>query len=184
MRKLLRVLFGDYSIYVIYKFTSGAASAEAAPRVHETTDFSEVSQQSIAASSDAALRERLWYFGEGSVAFGLRSDGEIVAACWYWFGDRYRQRNYWPLSQRQAKLVEIYTVEAYRGRGLARTLIRNSAVGMQAQGFPELFARVWHSNKPSIRAFAAAGWRAHRLVVDVRPFGQSMRFVLPPGLLP
>jgi len=179
LNSAVRALFGDYSIYVIYKSSKRPGEANSGLR---TAGFAEISSQSVVESPDASLRDRAWYCGEGCITYGVHVEGQLVSACWYWFGDRYALRNYWPLSELQAKLVEVYTADPYRGRGLATALIRSSAHDMHSRGFLDLFARVWHSNRPSRRAFAAAGWEAHRLVVDIRPFGRPMRMTLPPWL--
>jgi ribosomal protein S18 acetylase RimI-like enzyme len=115
------------------------------------------------------IREQAWYCGDDAASFGWLVDGEIAGLCVYWWGDRYRTRNFWPLAPRQAKLVEVITARAFRGKGIGRRLIQASAAHMQASGFVRLYARVWHSNTPSLAAFRAAGWRRVALVVQCSP---------------
>jgi RimJ/RimL family protein N-acetyltransferase len=52
---------------------------------------------------------------------------------------------------------------------VATTLVSLSAHAMRDKGFDRAFARIWHSNTPSLRAFAKAGWTYVTTVVEVNP---------------
>jgi RimJ/RimL family protein N-acetyltransferase len=101
--------------------------------------------------------------------------------CWYWYGERYRQsRNFWPLQSGEAKLIELGTRENARGAGYASMLIAESSRRMFEGGFTRLFARIWHSNEPSLRAFEKAGWRNVAFIVEleIRGIRRKLRFDL------
>jgi len=175
---MMRVLLGDYAIFKIY------ASPEAPPALAPRTDVS-LRELDLAPGCRPPLAPDLEHLracaGEESAGFAAIENGVAVCSCWYWYGKRYRQRNFWPLRRSEAKLVEIATSEDSRGRGLASALIAFSTVNMQERGFTRLHARIWHSNQPSIRAFEKAGWRRRALVVEVAlcGLGRRLRFVWP-----
>src|SRR5690606_29173819 len=115
-----------------------------------------------------------FYFTDGAIGWACYDPSRrIVGLCVYWFGERYKQRNFWPLKDDEAKLVEVITLPEMRGRGLASCLIDHSGDEMFRLGFRRLLARVWHSNTPSLRAFANAGWLPQTTVIDIFPLGRA-----------
>ena len=157
-----RLALGEYSLYRIYQAGPPTTTAEH-PVVRRLTEAE------IAISMDPLIAQQAWYGGEGSECFALLDDDAIAVVCFYWFGDRYKSRGFWPLAPSEAKLVQIVTAPAFRGRGLATTLIRTSACLMSNLGYRNLFARVWHSNDPSWKAFERAGWRRIASVAELNP---------------
>jgi ribosomal protein S18 acetylase RimI-like enzyme len=105
------------------------------------------------------------YAGPEAAGYGAWIDGRLVGICWYWWGERYSTRQTWPLAEGTAKLVQISTDGAYRGRGIASALVAYSASEMMRLGFQPLFARIWHSNRASIRVFEKASWKYVAFVV-------------------
>ena len=129
------------------------------------------------------IKELADYAGEDARGFGIVVDGDVLCACWYWYGERYaRDRDFWPLREREAKLVQITTAEHARGHALARKLIIASARTMQSSGFEGLFARIWYGHKASESAFKAAGWRRIGMVVTFHMplFRRLVRLRWPP----
>lgn len=181
MKKLLRMLLGDYCAYYIYTFsTEDAARISASPACKIPKDFeivpltAELNQY----STDPLLLDQADYMGEESLAFGCFVDKKLVGFCAYWYAERYRKRNFWPLQTGQAKLVQIITVPAARGRGAATALIVASCQDMMRQGFERVFARIWHSNTPSLQAFERAGWSRIALVIEINPLRRRKAFRL------
>lgn len=159
-------LLGEYSPYFIYRM-SGAqpvalSSEQSGLQVHPIND------EQLAAA-DPALQEQAGYLGSESHAFGCFLDGKLVGVCFYWFGKRYERRGFWPLKPGEAKLVQIIVSPNARGRGAASFLIKASAIAMGECGFSTLYARIWHSNVPSLRAFEKAGWRRTAFVLEINP---------------
>lgn len=167
-KRFAHVLLGDYSPYFIY---CGPEPDNGTPQTDEHPDFSvqKIDDSDLAASDSFLLREQHPYLGEGTVGYGCFIDGQLAGACFYWHGKRYLQRNFWPLSKGEAKLVQIVTIPEMRGRGVARQLIAGSYQQMRKAGFTRVYARIWHSNTPSIRAFQRAGWQRIALVVEINP---------------
>ncbi|MDQ2988287.1 MAG: hypothetical protein M3R60_04220 [Pseudomonadota bacterium] len=52
-------------------------------------------------------------------------------------------------------------------------LIAGSCADVMRRGFERVFARVWHSNEPSLRAFAGAKWTRCATVIEVNPFRRA-----------
>jgi RimJ/RimL family protein N-acetyltransferase len=130
----------------------------------------------VKCSQDETIAEQAWYGGSGAHAFACLSESHIVGLCYFWFAERYRNRNYWPLAEGEAKLVQIFTIPEMRGRGLATELIGYASGELFRLGFRRLYARVWHSNTPSSRAFIRAGWKRVATIIEVNPLRRETPF--------
>jgi GNAT superfamily N-acetyltransferase len=105
--------------------------------------------------------------------FGATWNGEIVGACTFAFGEGYRREGgFYDLRPQEAELTDIFTESRHRGKGVAAALIRYSAERMHEEGFHTLYAKVWHSNTPSSRAFRSAGWHAACFFIRFRLRGR------------
>ncbi len=169
LKKIARMALGEYQIFRIYAFDRSQALQSPHAKQQDWM-LKEVNLAQVSASADEAIRQRAWYLGEDANAFGCFHQDRMVALCVFWHGNRYRtQRNFWPLAENEAKLVEIITLPEARGQGIAGLLIRHACNEMFAKGFRRLFARIWHNNLPSIRAFEKSGWQYLTTVVEIRP---------------
>ncbi|MBV5347686.1 GNAT family N-acetyltransferase [bacterium] len=177
VKKLVRFFCGEYSIYQIFMWNAGV---DGYVPLGETgnTKVVRIESSAIASSPDALIREQIAYAGTDSFAYACFDGNRIVGVCFYWVAERYRQRNYWPLLACDAKLVQIVLLPEMRGRGLARMLIMSSGREMLLQGYQRLFARIWHSNMPSICAFQNAGWWRKAFVIEINPMRRSRPFRL------
>lgn len=167
LKRLAGQLIGEYSPYFIYRWTADRADEG----IYRETGFNvrPIDGEQLAAS-DALMQAQAGYLGEESMAFGCFVDEQLVGLCFYWFGDRYKPRGFWPLAQGEAKLVHIIVSPSGRGRGVAPELIQASARAMVDAGFSNLYARIWHSNRPSLRAFEKAGWLRIAFVLEFNAF--------------
>lgn len=129
----------------------------------------------VRGSPHEEVRVTAEYGGREAAGFCITLEQRAVAVAWYWWGKRYARRGFLHLAEGEAKLVHIVVAEEYRGRGLAHALLTQSASHMAARGFGRLFARVWHSNTGSVRAFTKAGWRKYSFVIGLtrRATGRS-----------
>jgi len=170
LKALLRFFLGDYGAYYIY-----AASTATADKQLGKTNLKIVPAEQAALDIDPAplVRKQAAYAGEDARAYACWLDDRIVGVCFYWWGKRYLQRNFWPLRENEAKLVQIITLPEARGLGVATALIAASCQDMGHCGFGYVFARIWHSNFPSWRAFERAGWKRIALVIEINPLRQS-----------
>lgn len=171
-KMLARILLGDYAIYRIYSRTAGQETSPQSKALAGLRCIG-IDQQTIEASADPLIRDQAGYAGTGAFAYACFDGERIVGICFYWFGERYLQRNFWPLADGEAKLVQIITLPDMRGRGIARALIAGSSELMQAKRFRGLYARIWHSNTPSLLAFERAGWSRVATVIEINPLRRS-----------
>lgn len=174
-----KALLGKYSAYRI--LTLRAEDEPAGPSATASKFvLREIDRHAVASSADQVMRDQAWYCGEGCEAFGCFSAEHLVGVCFYWHGARYNLHDFWPLAAREAKLVQIVTSPDMRGRGVATALIEYSAPIVIERGFDRLYARIWHSNLASLRAFERTGWYRIGTVVEVNPLrcSKPWRFVM------
>lgn len=170
IKRALVAVFGDYAIWRIYRCDlADHRPADLSSFLEKGYQFREVSRAEIEASGNAEIRARAFYAGDGAHIFAACHQGEIVCLECFWHGERYRQRNFWPLEEGQAKAVEIYTAPAWRGKGLATALKAYTDGWMKEHGFRHLFSRVWFSNKSSCRMSEKAGWKNIAVVAEFTP---------------
>ena len=179
LKSLARKILSDYSIFWIYRFTE-----EDLPKNAAAVSVEKLGEAEAQNLPEGVIAEQAGFLGEGADAFITRepSEGQISAICIYWHGERYATRNFWPLQPGEAKLVQIITDPQYRGKGAATALIQASSQSMLEQGYLKLYARVWHSNTPSLRAFERAGWRRVALALELKrsPHSDGLKIFLPP----
>ena len=168
IRAIIRKVVGDYSAYYIYTKAINSPPSDNLQLLPHLT-IRAVDHTTIADSRDPLIQSQAEYGGSGAHAYACFSGDRIIAVCFYWFGVRYLQRNFWPLSADEAKLVQIVSLPEMRGRGIASALIAWSFRDIAQKGFRQTYARIWHSNVPSIRAFERAGWSRIALVLEFSP---------------
>jgi GNAT superfamily N-acetyltransferase len=150
IKACLTLLAGDYAPYRIYTVDL----VPAPPTI----------------PSEPGIEMRTIEEGPDTLGFAAFVDSARACACWIWYGERYRrERNFWPLGAKEAKLVQIETDPEFRGRGLAVKLLHHAGAEMRRRGFERMYARIWHSNVPSMRAFEKAGWTYEKFVLEVDP---------------
>jgi len=132
-----------------------------------------VGESAIQNSPDSLVREQAWYAGPGSIAYACIDGDRIVGICFYWFGERYLKRNSWPIGGGEAKLVQIISLPEIRGRGVATLLVTASFHDMVQKGYLRAYARIWHSNIPSLRVFERAGWKRTGLLLEINPLRRN-----------
>lgn len=172
VKKLTHMLLGDYSAYYVYSWAAKGASLSE-PRTAAAFRVETIDESAIKSSTESLIRDQAGYAGPSSHAYACFDDDRIVGVCFYWFGDRYRKRSFWPLADWEAKLVQIVSLPDMRGRGVATSLIAASCRDIMRKGFSRAYARIWHSNTPSLRAFERAGWTRVALVVEINPLRWS-----------
>lgn len=177
LKSLLHRLLAEYSIYWIYRCQQQDLITESSglPPVFE---LPEEDSQTLPAG---AMRDQAGFLGTEAKAYTFREGDQVTAICIFWYGQRYATRNFWPLKPGDAKLVQVITDPAARGKGAATALIRQSSEKMLNDGFERLFARIWHSNTPSLKAFERAGWKRIYLAIELKRTADSMgvKFFIP-----
>ena len=174
LKRLMKYLFDDYELYRIFQ-SPDRSSLPIDPDVYILDD----AHSELLASSES-FRDLGQYLGDSAVTFTLMVGSELASVAVYWYGERYRIfRGFIRLERHEAKLIEIETAERFRGRGLAGRLIRASSTIMHQRGFGRLYARIWHNNRNSIRAFTKADWKQIAFVAGFRIGRRRIRFRLP-----
>lgn len=170
LRKALQWVSDDYWNGWLYVYEPGANSP--APGAIRCGVIEELEE--IACSPHPELRRQAWRREADAWAFGAWMESELAAVCWFQARETYRRRGgFFRLAADEAELVQITTAEKFRGRGIAKVLIEYAACQMGANGFRRLYAKVWHDNKPSIRAFQNAGWKLKSRFVSLRVRGKE-----------
>lgn len=130
--------------------------------------------EAIRNSPDHDLQRRSVSLSPEVRRFGAWVHGTLVGVCTFAFGEEYRRSGgFYDLASSEAELVDVFTSSSYRGRGIASALIRFSTERMYEEGFDRVFAKVWHSNKASTRAFHAAGWKQSCFFIRLYPRGMA-----------
>lgn len=178
LKRIAHKVAGDYSIYRIYASPGADQLVRGSPTEMDSS-VERIDADSLNSQPSVLMRNQAGYAGSEAEFFAYKSDGRIVGICCYWSGELYRRRNFWPLKEDEAKLVQIVVDPEFRGKGIATALIRHSCADMAQRGVRRCFARIWHSNEPSIRAFEKADWKHVATVVELSPFnlGRRLRFV-------
>ncbi|MEM1145867.1 MAG: GNAT family N-acetyltransferase [Pseudomonadota bacterium] len=83
------------------------------------------------------------------------------------------ERDHFKLHPHEAEVMFLKTEPTYRGKGLAKIVMSNIAREAMQQGISSLYARVWYTNRSSIRAFQKSGWQVDSLslILGVKPTG-------------
>lgn len=168
IKKIIHLIVGEYSPYFIFGLACHLKADITTSGAHP--GFQEMDTEALASISTTFVQEQRWYGGTETNCFAYVHEGQIVGLCFYWHGERYKTRNFWPLKTTEAKLVQIIVTPEMRGRGIASKLIEFSANEMAHKGFDRLYARIWHSNDPSMKAFEQAGWQRIAFVLELNPF--------------
>jgi GNAT superfamily N-acetyltransferase len=182
LKRLVRAVVGGYELYRIYR----SPHLQRDERTHGEPAFLEIVEihdpRDWAQSQSEDLRALATFCGSESLVLAVRSDDRLVSGAAVWYGDRYRQcRGFWPLNEREAKLVQVTTSHDFRGKGLAPMLIHAVERRLAERGFDRLYARIWHNHHSSLRAFQKLGWSETAFVIVCHPFNRKVRFQIPTG---
>lgn len=163
-KALARILLGKYAIYRV-----GRVRVVRSLPLPDGVTLGVVQREDLENSPEPELRDSAWYLGAEAKAFGCFEDGRLLALACCWWGKRYVGRSSWPIGESEAKLVHLVTLPAARGRGLAPLLIQHAEADLRSEGHTTLYARIWHNNVASLRAFERAGWAPIGILIEVNP---------------
>ena len=181
LKILAQFLFRDYSFYHIYgrECMDGKSPQPAAFRLQA------IEKNDIDISKDGMIIEQTWYHGQFTHAYACIEGSRIVGLIFFWYGEGYSKRNFWPLADQEAKLVQLFVLPEMRGRGIGKSLIEFATQDMFRRGFKYVYARIWRSNGSSLRAFERAGWARMATVIEIclrgrsKPLRLELRKILP-----
>ncbi len=163
-KKCLRALLGDYGLYRVF-------SADLDPSRPEIEDpnLCEVGREDMLLADSPELRDQAWYAGEQSIGVGYRIDGRLVAARWIWYGERYKQRGFWPLKEGEAAGMHVFVLPEARGLGIGVKLASYGDQILLKKGFVRTYARVWHNHTVSLKMTRHNGRKQIGWCVEVNP---------------
>jgi GNAT superfamily N-acetyltransferase len=172
LKSLARLLLRDYSFYHIYARNCTGEK----PLLTTGLRFETIEKEEIDSARDRMIVDQAWYHGQNTHAYACIKDSRIVGLCFFWYGERYRKRNFWPLTDQEAKLVQLFVLPEMRGQGIGKSLIQFATWDMSLREFKYVYARVWLSNTPSLRAFKSAGWNRTATVIEFFLRGRNKPF--------
>ncbi len=111
--------------------------------------------------------------GVGGCAFLAVIDGEIAGIAWGY--GRNRPLGSLRIGPGDVEVCDVYTLDQFRGRGVAKALLFEACQSYREGGFRRAYATIRDDNTPSLRAFQSAGFRKVGKVSGRKLFGS--RFV-------
>jgi len=158
----------DYSCFKVFTIPLEATTADGVGALPAGYRFAELDPSDLQASAFLELQDCQEYGGRGSHTFGIfRADGTLVCVQCIWFGERYRQRGFWPIELDAAVSMHLVTASAEQGKGLATLLKQHSAKRLREKGFTRLYSRIWWTNRASLRVSEKAGWSRVATILEV-----------------
>ena len=172
-KKTAKLLLGNYGLYRVYRFDLTESIPPHEPMRESKLEFIRLSDSHLNRYMDTSLAGSFWYDGDEAFGFGIISGDELIAVQWYWsIGNRYSQRESWPLVQGEVKSVHIETIPRYRGKGLAKALKLYSMQALKDQGYTAVLSRVWHNHMSSIHMNNALGAQQIGWIFKFSPMGK------------
>jgi len=161
-------LFGDYKLNRIYQVNLTGFQL----RDSRNLDVRRITNlEDLYRSDDQKMRKSASFGGDQYYGFGLWDNSVLASVCWIYTYEQFKEHLIWKPEKDEAMLVDLVTAEEYWGKGYAPALIERACLAMREAGFKRLYAWIWHSNYPSIRAFEKAGWTYIAFAVELYPLG-------------
>jgi RimJ/RimL family protein N-acetyltransferase len=174
LHAILRFLAGDYQLWRIYSI---AASQCREPDTR--FDIRPIEDLSIFTRPDleVPLRRANWY-KPGAMGFAAWRDDNLDGVCWFWPGHLLTERNIGQQPDDCAELIQITVSTEQRGKGTGPALINFAGRRLHEAGYRRLYAQIWLTNRPSIRAFEKAGWKQVGWFIEFQPFFLSKKIAM------
>lgn len=178
LKRILHAVLGNYQYWKVYAISLPVPAPELPPGVTIVW----LTDALLARIPPDAPVHAEDYLGEEALGFALLVNGEMAAIQGVWWGDRYlreRKGRSWRLPPGTVKTHGLYTVEKFRGRGLASLLKQYTNHELSNCEFNRVYCRIWHSHKGSIRVSRNAGMKLVGAYIEICPFGKRMAVRLP-----
>lgn len=114
---------------------------------------------------------RLYYEQRGiNSAFGVFVDGELGHISWAYTAKEYEREPYerFRLGMGDAEIVNCFTADAYRGKGLYPHAVRIIVALLLSRGFERVFMNIEPSNDASRHGILKAGLKSYGRVLHLR----------------
>jgi GNAT superfamily N-acetyltransferase len=162
-----------------------SAGTTSAARPMATVTFAPLTTghwSSLEHSDTPDMRHSLSFARGGLEGFALLANDMPLTVAHFASRAEYDRDGTWRLRPGEVALMDIATEESARGCGLAPRLIAEATTHYQAAGNDRLIAFIWWSNRPSLHAFAKAGWRKVGLSLEYCRRGKWRSIIIPIGL--
>jgi GNAT superfamily N-acetyltransferase len=162
----LRFFAGEYQLWRIYSI---AASQCREP--DRNFDIRPIDDLSIFAQPELeeALRRSNWN-KPGAIGFAAWREDILEGVCWFWPGPLLTERNVGRQPEDCAELIQITVARKQQGKGTGPALINFAGRRLHEAGYRRLYAQIWRTNKPSMKAFEKAGWKQVGWFLQLQPF--------------
>jgi RimJ/RimL family protein N-acetyltransferase len=173
-RAILHFVTRDYEIWRIYSIaTEQCCPTEEPSDIRPIEDLSTLGGALLEEDLNCANMQR-----PGAMGYAAWSGSDLKGVCWFWPGPLLGTRTIGTQPSDCAELVEIRVARSARGNGIATALIRHGGRQLYCAGYRRLFAQVWPTNRPSVRAFEKAGWEQIAWFLQFRLRFWPKRFTL------
>lgn len=154
LQRLIRAL-GGYELYRVYE--SGGARGPALPMDWDVRPVDTAARAALAAEGGEKPSRLARAPSAPELAyFALWAGGTLLAVALFEPAFAAAGGAMWVPAEGELILTDLWTLAAARGRGAAPALIAES----QRRLDRPLVGWTWWTNRPAIRAFRKAGWRA------------------------
>jgi RimJ/RimL family protein N-acetyltransferase len=175
---VLRCLVAEYQLNWIYYIDLPTRHEKPEDRVSEPISVRRIdSREQFSLARDSRIRDHAWYLDKDAYVYGIYEDGELVSICAFWKAGHPRMpRRFSALKQSEAVMVDLLTTPQSRGKGHALAITQFAEKDLFRRGYTRLWTWVWHSNHPSMRVFAKAGWKYSHFLIELQFHGLRKSF--------
>jgi len=137
--KIFKYIIGDWEVFYIFK---------------------KKLKQSNQPTDDKAIQYTQKKISDEHYKISIIDNDEEICSVYVIWGDEYKYnfRNYIPLAENEAKIIDVITARKHRGKGYIGKLLIFTEQTMLDKGIDTLLARIWHSNESSKKAFGKSNW--------------------------
>jgi GNAT superfamily N-acetyltransferase len=169
VHQLIRLVFGRLFVYekmFVFKTETkkvhfpNEKSAGLIARPAESDDIRRL--QKLAKFHNGEVQQRL---KAGDLCFVALSDGNLANYAWFCFSEEYineLERNI-RVSAGSAYRYDVFTLPAYRGKGVFPSAFEESSKYLSQNGIKELYGLVDSSNSPMLRVYEKAGIASRKI---------------------
>ena len=91
-KAFLRKILGEYACYRVFAHDLDLHDINV--KLEAPYRFADLKESDILEADDEFIRARAWYAGSDARGFGVYRGKKLVCIQWFWYGDRYRTRNF------------------------------------------------------------------------------------------
>lgn len=164
----MRWLFQSYELNRIYGRSLVNAQIRAPVNLLPAVIRPIANKDELATSPDERIRSHGWYHSEQARGWGVWEGERLVCITWFWTTQDPRAKRKFPqMGDDEVVMMDLLTATEARGRNYAAALTQHAEQCLSEAGYRRAWTWVWHSNYPSQRVFAKAGWTYERFEIEI-----------------